>query len=67
MDPEFQKALIAVLAAGSIIVSIATTLLFFAFRAFGGEKAGRGAHVALIAALVAFVFGCCLLLFRFAG
>ena len=52
-----------VLAVGGLIAGIGTVLLFFAFRAFGGPKAGRAPHLVLIAALVAFVFGCCLLLF----
>lgn len=66
MDPEFQRALIVVLGVGSLIAGIGTVLLFFAFRAFGGAKAGRAPHIALIAGLVAFVFACCLLLFLFA-
>jgi len=66
VEPEFQKALIIVLIAGSLIAGVGTLLLFFAFRAFGGAKAGRTSHLVLIAALVAFVFACCLMLFVFA-
>ena len=66
MDSEFQRALIVVLGVGSLIAGIGTLLLFFAFRAFGGAKSGRTAHLALIGGVVAFVFACCLLLFLFA-
>lgn len=66
MDPEFQRALITVLIAGSLIAGIGTVLLVFAFRAFGGTKPGRPSPVALMAGLVAFVFACCLALFLLA-
>jgi hypothetical protein len=52
-----------VLAVASLIAGIGTLLLFFAFRAFGGATAGRTSHMALIASVIAFVFGCCLVLF----
>ena len=66
MDPEFQRALIVVLIVGGLIAGIGTVLLVLAFRAFGGAKAGRGSHMALMAGLVAFVFACCLALFLLA-
>jgi hypothetical protein len=66
VEPEFQRALIVVLIAGSLIAGTGTVLLVFAFRAFGGAKAGRGSHIALMAGLVAFVFACCLGLFLLA-
>jgi hypothetical protein len=67
VEPEFQRALIVVLIVGTLIAGTGTLLLFLAFRRFGGEKAARPAHMALIAGLVVFVFACCLLLFLFAG
>lgn len=60
MEPEFQRALIVVLIAGSAIVGIGALVLFFAFRA---AQKGRSMHMGLIGGLVAFVFFCCLLLF----
>ena len=64
MDPEFQRVLIVVLMAGSAVIGTAAVALFFAFRAFGGAKAGRPSHFALLFGLVAFIFLCCLVLFR---
>lgn len=58
MDPEFQRALTVVLLAGTIVFAIGTTVLVFAFRSFGSRP-----RMGLIAALVAFVFVCCALLF----
>ncbi len=66
MDPEFQRALIIVLIAGSVIMGAGAVTLFFIFRAFGEKKAGSSSHMGLIVALVAFVFVCCLLLFALA-
>jgi hypothetical protein len=66
VDPEFQRALIIVLIVGSLMAGTGTVLLVFAFRAFGGAKAGRGSHMALMGGLVAFVLACCLALFLFA-
>ena len=63
VDREFQRALTIVLIAGTSIATIATLVLFFAFRAYGGAKMGRTAHIALIAGLVVFVLLCCLGLF----
>ena len=59
MDPEFQRALTIVLIAGTIVMAVATGVLFLAFRAFGRAKPNFG----LIGGLVAFVFVCCALLF----
>jgi hypothetical protein len=58
VEPEFQRALLIVLGAGTGIMAIATVALFLIFRRFGGKS-----HVALVAALVAFIFVCCLALF----
>jgi len=50
--------LLIVLGAGTGIMAVATIALFLIFRRFGGKS-----HVALVAALVAFIFVCCLALF----
>ena len=63
MDRDFQRALTVVLIAGTSIATIATLVLFFAFRAYGGAKMGRPMHVALIAGLLVFLLLCCLGLF----
>lgn len=66
VDPEFQKALTIVLAVGLGIAAVGTIVLFFVFRAFGEKGAGGSSHVGLIGALIAFVFICCVALFRLA-
>ena len=53
-----------VLTVGSIMFGIGAITLFFAFRAFGGAKAGKPAHFALIGGLVAFLIVCCVILLR---
>jgi hypothetical protein len=53
-----------VMTVGSIMFGIGAITLFIAFRAFGGAKAGKPAHLALIAGLVVFLAMCCLLLLR---
>jgi hypothetical protein len=63
MDPASQRALILVLVIGSIVMAIATVTLVIIFRAYGGAKAGGKSHNTLIAALLTFVFLCCLALF----
>ena len=63
---EFQRALIVVLAAGSLIAGTGTLLLFLAFRRLGETQAKRASPFALMAGVIAFVFGCCLLLFMLA-
>lgn len=60
MDPQSQRALILVLVVGSIVMAIGTITLVVIFRRFGEAKAGGGSHKTLIAALIAFVFLCCL-------
>jgi uncharacterized membrane protein len=62
MDPNF-RALIIVLVVGTLIMGIGATALFFIFRAYGSGKAGSTKHTALIVALIAFIFLCCLGLF----
>jgi hypothetical protein len=59
VDAESQRALILVLIGGSIVVAVATAILLFVFRAYGGAKAGSASHGRLVAALVAFIFACC--------
>ncbi len=44
-------------------MAIATVTLVIIFRAYGGAKAGGKSHNTLIAALLTFVFLCCLALF----
>ncbi|HEX8411019.1 MAG TPA: hypothetical protein VF883_19305 [Thermoanaerobaculia bacterium] len=60
VEPEFQRALLVVLVAGTVVVGIGATVLFLAFR---GAQKGRSMHMGLIGGLVAFVFLCCLALF----
>ena len=54
--------MLIVLLGGGGAVAIGVTMLFFAFRGFGGAKAGKSSHMALIVALLAFVFLCCAVL-----
>lgn len=63
MDPQSQRALIIVLIAGSIIMAIGTVTLYVIFRTYGEAKAGGRSHKKLIAALIVFIFLCCLGLF----
>lgn len=60
MDPQSQRALIVVLVVGSVVMAIGTVTLFVVFRRFGETKAGGASHKTLIAALIAFIFLCCL-------
>jgi len=62
MDPEFTKILIRVAIIGGTIGVIGAAALFFAFRAF---RSGEFRATVLVAALLAFVFICCLILLRF--
>ena len=57
MVPDFQRALGIVLVAGTIIVAVGTIVLWAVFRRFGGKS-----HFGLLAALVGFIFVCCLAL-----
>ena len=63
MDPQSQRTLILVLVVGSIIMAIGATTLFIVFRRFGEANAGGRTHRTLFAALIAFIFLCCLGLF----
>jgi multisubunit Na+/H+ antiporter MnhB subunit len=63
MDPEFLRPLSFVLIGGGAVCAIATVVLVLIFRRFGGAKPGSSSHFGLIAALVGFVFLCCLALF----
>jgi hypothetical protein len=63
MDPEFQRALIIVLVAGSLIGGAGALALFLIFRRFEGAGAGGTTHIALMVALIAFVLVSCLALF----
>lgn len=45
------------------IAGIATTILFFAFRAFAHADGGKTRHVKLMVSLIGFVFLCCAVLF----
>lgn len=62
MDPEFQRALVFVLVGGVVVVTIGASALFLVFRTFGGKDAGKPWHIALMVALIAFVFLCCLVM-----
>lgn len=59
MDPEFQKALIIVLIAGSVIFGIGTLALVLVFRGFG-KAPGSSTHFGLMAGLVSFIFAICI-------
>lgn len=63
MDPEFLRPLFFVLIAGGAVCVIGTVVLIVIFRQFGGPRPGSSSHFGLIAALVGFVFLCCLGLF----
>jgi hypothetical protein len=60
MDPAAQRALLVVLIAGSVVMGIGTVTLYIVFRSYGDAKAGGRSHKTLIAALIAFIFLCCL-------
>jgi amino acid permease len=62
MDPEFTKILIRVAMVGGSIGIIGAGILFFAVRAY---RKGEFRASVLVAALLAFVFVCCLVLLRF--
>jgi hypothetical protein len=63
MEPQLQRVLILVVVIGSIIMAIGTVTLVIIFRRYGDAKAGGASHKKLIAALIAFIFLCCLGLF----
>jgi uncharacterized membrane protein YidH (DUF202 family) len=62
VDPEFQRALVFVLVGGIAVVTVGAAALFLVFRTFGGKEAGKPWHIALMVAVIAFVFLCCLVL-----
>ena len=62
MDPEFTKILIRVMIVGGSIGVIGASVLFFAVRAY---RKGEFRASVLVAALLAFVLVCCLVLLRF--
>jgi hypothetical protein len=61
LDPEFTKLLIRVVIIGGTIGVIGAAALFFALRAFRGREFRA---FVLVAALLAFVFVCCVILLR---
>jgi len=61
MDPEFTRVLIRVLILGGGIGVIGAAVLFFAVRAF---RRGEFRATVLVAALLAFVLVCCIVLLR---
>jgi len=63
MDPEFSRILARVVIIGGAIGVIGAGVLFFAFRAFRGRESFRA--IVLVAALLGFVFLCCVILLRF--
>ena len=63
MDPEFSRLIIPTLSIGLVIAGIGVSILVLAFRAFGTADSGKKRHLKLMAALLAFVFMCCIGLF----
>jgi hypothetical protein len=61
MDPEFTTVLIRVAVIGGSIGIIGAAILFFAVRAF---RTGEFRATVLVAALLAFVLVCCIVLLR---
>lgn len=61
MDPEFTTVLTRVAIVGGAIGIIGATILFFAVRAF---RRGEFRATVLVAALLAFVLVCCIVLLR---
>jgi multisubunit Na+/H+ antiporter MnhB subunit len=55
--------LVSVLVGGGAVVLIATAVLYLVFRKFSGKQAGSQRHFAIMAALVAFLFLCCFVLY----
>ena len=62
MDPEFTRILIRVVLVGGAIGIAGAVMLFFAVRAY---RKGEFRATVLVAALLAFVLVCCLVLLRF--
>jgi hypothetical protein len=63
VQQEDLRVLIVTLVSGLFIIGGGASLLFFAFRAFAEGKGGERRFVGLSIALVAFVFGCCAVIF----
>jgi amino acid transporter len=63
VDPQFQRALIVVVVAGTVVFTIGAVVLWLAFRAFGQKEGERQPPFVLIGTVVAFVFACCFVLF----
>jgi hypothetical protein len=57
-EAQFQRALITVLIAGGVAVTIGTVVLYLAFRSVGRKR-----YFLFIGGLVAFLFLCCVALF----
>jgi hypothetical protein len=55
--------MVIILVAGSLVVGIGAVTLFFFFRRFGQPKAGGASHAGLLAALLGFIFLCCVAMF----
>jgi multisubunit Na+/H+ antiporter MnhB subunit len=49
-----------VLIGGGVVCAVGTVALVMIFRQFGGPRPGSSSHFGLIAALVGFIFLCCL-------
>lgn len=61
MDPDFQRAMFWIIGVFGAIALIATTVLFFGFRAL--EKPGSRKALILLGACVAFILLVCVGLF----
>ncbi|HEX7153151.1 MAG TPA: hypothetical protein VF618_16815 [Thermoanaerobaculia bacterium] len=60
MEADFQKALTVVFVVGGFVAVVGTTVLYFAFRAFGNEKKEKvSTAVILTVATLVFVFVFC--------
>jgi hypothetical protein len=59
VEAEFQRALVIVLVAGTLVFAAGALLLFAVFRRFAGAKPSFG----LMAGLIAFIFLACAALF----
>lgn len=64
MDAEFHTIMVRVIGLGLFVGAVATTALFFAFRAFGPEqrKGSDTRAVVMIAATLGFVILACVVL-----
>jgi len=55
--------MVIILIAGSLVVGIGTLVLYLVFRRLGQPKAGGASYPGLLAALIAFIFLCCVGMF----